>query len=378
MAEVELTDVRKVFPARRGPGVPAVDGVSLTVNKGELLVLVGPSGCGKTTLLRLVAGLEDLDGGSIRIGDQVVNEVAPKDRDVAMVFQNYALFPHMTAFENIAFGIKFRGVPRDEIHRRVDEAARLLQLGGLLERRPHELSGGQRQRVALGRAIVRQPLAFLLDEPLSNLDAQMRLDTRAELARLHARLSATMIFVTHDQAEAMTLGQRLCVMRGGKVMQVGAPMEIYRQPANLFVAQFIGSPGMNLLHGTLTAESGEPVFQLNHQQGAPLRLKLNGQLASPATGKSGQRLVLGLRPEDLRVTGAGGGTSDGQASFEARVDVCEPLGHETLLYLSAGSQPLVARVPGGESFGVGQSVRVACRLEFARLFDAETENALAN
>jgi multiple sugar transport system ATP-binding protein len=370
MPEVELNAVRKVFTARRRPDVAAVDGVSLTVAKGELMVLVGPSGCGKTTLLRLIAGLEEIDGGTIRIGDQVVNDIAPKDRDVAMVFQNYALFPHMTAFDNIAFGIKFRGVPKDEIRRRVDEAARMLQLDGLLDRRPHELSGGQRQRVALGRAIVRQPRVFLLDEPLSNLDAQMRLETRAELARLHARLGATMIFVTHDQAEAMTLGQRLCVMRGGRVMQVGAPMDIYRRPANVFVAKFIGSPGMNLLPGMLSSAAGEPVFEVPTSNGAPLRLRLAQLLANEVAARAGQRLLLGLRPEDLRVTG------QGTEGLEARVEVCEPLGHETLLYLSAGAQSLVARVASGEPFTVGQPVRVACQFEQARLFDATSEEAV--
>lgn len=369
MAEVELRNVRKVYPARKGPGVVAVDDVSLAVNKGELLVLVGPSGCGKTTLLRMIAGLEDIDGGTVSIGDQVVNEVAPKDRDVAMVFQNYALFPHMTAGENIAFGIKFRGVPKDEIRRRVEEGARLLKLEGLLDRHPHELSGGQRQRVALGRAIVRQPRVFLLDEPLSNLDAQMRLDTRAELAKLHVRLNATMIFVTHDQAEAMTLGQRLCVMRGGKVMQLGTPMEIYREPSNLFVAGFIGSPGMNLLPGTLSTDTGQPVFQITSDGAVPLRLKLTSGLADRASKASGAKLVLGLRPEHVVVSATGEG-------FEARVEVCEPMGHESLVYLQVGSQQIIARVPGGQVFGAGQNVRVAMKAEETRLFDAESEQAI--
>lgn len=369
MAEVELRNVRKVYPARKGPGVVAVDEVSLAVNKGELLVLVGPSGCGKTTLLRMIAGLEEIDSGTVSIGDQVVNEVAPKDRDVAMVFQNYALFPHMTAGENIAFGIKFRGVPKDEIRRRVEEASKLLKLEGLLDRHPHELSGGQRQRVALGRAIVRQPRVFLLDEPLSNLDAQMRLDTRAELAKLHVRLNATMIFVTHDQAEAMTLGQRLCVMRGGKVMQLGSPMEIYREPANLFVAGFIGSPGMNLLPGTVATEGGHPVFQVASSGASPMVLKIAPSLADQATKAARSKLVLGLRPEHVQVSAAGEG-------FEARVEVCEPMGHESLVYLQVGSQQIIARVAGGQVFGPGQSVRVSSSLEGARLFDADTEIAL--
>ncbi len=370
MAEVELTDVSKVYPARKGPGVTAVDGVSLAVNKGELLVLVGPSGCGKTTLLRMIAGLEEIDGGTISIGDMVVNEMAPKDRDVAMVFQNYALFPHMTAWDNIAFGIKFRGVARDEIRRRVEEAARLLKLEDLLHRHPHELSGGQRQRVALGRAIVRQPRVFLLDEPLSNLDAQMRIETRAELARLHARLNTTMIFVTHDQAEAMTLGQRLCVMRNGRVMQWGTPMDIYRRPASMFVAQFIGSPGMNMVRGRLEGEAGQVVFTAGGGGNAPLQFRMAGLPASASGSNAGKDLVLGIRPEHVRIEAGAGG-------FDARVEVCEPMGHETLVYLSASGQSLVARVAGGTVFSSGQTVRVANQPEEACLFDAATEKLLA-
>src|SRR5271154_1544580 len=260
MAQVLLENLSKVFPEKGGPGVAAVKRINLQIEDREFMVLVGPSGCGKSTTLRMIAGLEEITSGTISIGGRLVNDVLPKDRDIAMVFQNYALYPHMTVYENMAFGLKLRKLPKAEIEARVNETAAMLGLESLLKRRPKALSGGQRQRVALGRAIVRKPKVFLFDEPLSNLDAKMRVSTRTEISKLHGRLGATMIYVTHDQVEAMTMGDRICVMKDGHVMQVAAPLEIYNHPANLFVAGFIGSPPMNFFKGTIARNGGRLTF----------------------------------------------------------------------------------------------------------------------
>ncbi len=319
MAEVRFENVRKVFPGE----TVAVDEFTLTIQDGEFMILVGPSGCGKTTALRLVAGLEKPTSGEIAIDGRVINDLTPRDRDIAMVFQNYALYPHMTVYRNLAFGLKQRKVPKDQIDRRVSEASTMLGLDDLLKRRPAQLSGGQRQRVAMGRALVREPKAFLLDEPLSNLDAKLRVQMRAELKQLHHRLGITTIYVTHDQVEAMTLGDRIAVMSAGRLQQVGAPQDVYDHPVNMFVAAFIGSPAMNLLRGT--ARDGRITA---------------GDLTVPVAGVPDGEVVLGLRPEGLRPS------SDGQPSLEFEVQVVEPLGDEVIVHGTVSGQ--LAEIETGE------------------------------
>ena len=356
MASVRLDNLCKNFGAVR-----AVDGVSLEIPDGELMVLVGPSGCGKSTLLRLVAGLEEATSGGIFLDDREVSRVKPQDRDVAMVFQNYALFPHLNVEQNMAFSLKFRKVAKPEIRLRVAEAAEVLGLAGLLRRKPAELSGGQRQRVALGRAMVCKPKVFLLDEPLSNLDARMRAGMRAEIAELHRRLGTTMIFVTHDQTEAMTLGQRLCVLDLGQVMQTGSPMDLYRRPAHRFVGDFIGTPGMNFVRGRLEGRDGGLVFV---GSGDGLALGLGGDLAKHAGGE----VEMGIRPENISLA-AGAGDAMGT------VQGCETLGHESLLRVRCGDHELVVRVPGA---GAGGLAKVGLRFDLnaAAWFDAATGQAL--
>ena len=356
MASVRLDNICKNFGAVR-----AVDGVSLEIPDGELMVLVGPSGCGKSTLLRLVAGLEEATSGGIFLDDREVSRVKPQDRDVAMVFQNYALFPHLNVEQNMAFSLKFRKVAKPEIRLRVAEAAEVLGLAGLLRRKPAELSGGQRQRVALGRAMVCKPKVFLLDEPLSNLDARMRAGMRAEIAELHRRLGTTMIFVTHDQTEAMTLGQRLCVLDLGQVMQTGSPMDLYRRPAHRFVGDFIGTPGMNFVRGRLEDRDGGLAFV---GSGDGLALGLGGDLAKHAGGE----VEMGIRPENISLAaGAGDATWTVQG--------CETLGHESLLRVRCGDHELVVRVPGA---GAGGLAKVGLRFDLnaAAWFDAATGQAL--
>ena len=328
MADVQLRNLRKVYP----DGHVAVAGATLDIADGELLVLVGPSGCGKSTLLRMIAGLEDITSGELRIGGRVVNDVPPRDRDIAMVFQNYALYPHMTVAENLAFGLKLRGHPKAEIEARVAGAARMLGIGALLGRRPAQLSGGQRQRVALGRALGRQPQVFLLDEPLSNLDAKLRTEMRVEIARLHRSVGATMIYVTHDQVEAMTLGQRIVVLKDGEIQQVDAPMALYRRPANLFVATFLGSPAMNILTGTLLAQDG---LWLRLADGTRLALPSGTQVPADWLGREWH---VGVRPEHLHRAEAA------QAHLAPVVELVEPVGSEAYANLRLGAQPLVARL----------------------------------
>lgn len=366
MASVRLDGVRKVYEQ----GQVAVAGASFEVADGEFLVLVGPSGCGKTTLLRMIAGLEAISAGALRIGGRTVNDLPPKDRDIAMVFQNYALYPHMSVAENMGFGLRLRGVARAEIERRVGEAAAVLELGAVLGRKPRQLSGGQQQRVALGRALVRQPQVFLLDEPLSNLDAQMRLTMRTELVRLHRRLRATMIYVTHDQLEAMTLGQRIVVMRGGEVQQIDTPMRIYARPANLFVAGFLGSPAMNLLRGRLLR--GADVFL---QLGDGLRVALGPAhvFEELCAACAGREIVLGLRPEDLRVVED---AASGTAVFEAMVEVIEPVGSEAYLHLRMGPHELVARVAPDRLPQSGQCLRLGFTADRLHVFDAVSEQRI--
>src|SRR6187455_2368864 len=314
---------------KRYGDVTAVADLNLEIGDGEFMVLVGPSGCGKTTSLRMIAGLEEISDGQLRIGDRVVNDVAPKDRDIAMVFQSYALYPHMSVRDNLAFGLKLRKVPKSDIDKRISEAAGILQLEKLLDRKPKELSGGQRQRVALGRAIVREPAVFLMDEPLSNLDAQLRVQTREELLRLHARLQTTTIYVTHDQIEAMTMGHRIVVMRGGQVQQVGPPQDVYDEPANTFVAAFLGSPRINLHAGILDRSDGGGVFRTG-DVAIPLQPRL-AQVAS-RNGASTES-ALGVRPEDVRVVLDPTATSDEEVLLPATVSLVEPVGSD--LFVSA-------------------------------------------
>ncbi|MGQ0628317.1 MAG: ABC transporter ATP-binding protein [Phycisphaerales bacterium] len=341
MATVAIENVTKTYPG----GFQAVKGVSLDIADGEFVVLVGPSGCGKTTTLRMIAGLEDVTGGSISIGGRVVNDLHPKDRDIAMVFQNYALYPHMTVFENIAFSLKLRRVPKPEIKSRVDGVAKMLGIEGLLDRKPKALSGGQRQRVAVGRAIVREPKAFLFDEPLSNLDARLRVTTRGEIKALQHRLKTTTVYVTHDQEEAMTLGDRIVVMYGGLIQQVGSPLEVYRRPVNRFVAGFLGTPPMNFVDGTIVKGQG---------------LKFSGEgmeIAVPETAATvaltGKPVALGVRPQGLAEGNAAGG------ALEGPVTLVEPLGDtmDVTLTLPSG-RPIVARMTARDGLKAGTRVRL--------------------
>ena len=364
MASVSLRKVRKVYPG----GAVGVQGVDLEIRDGEFVVLVGPSGCGKSTTLRMVAGLEEISSGEISIGGRVVNEVLPKDRDIAMVFQNYALYPHMTVRENLAFGLKLRKVPKDEIERRIAEAAAVLGIEPYLDRRPKALSGGQRQRVAVGRAIVRNPAVFLFDEPLSNLDAKMRTQMRVEIKRLHARLGATMIYVTHDQIEAMTMGDRIVVMEGGRIRQAGAPLEVYEHPADRFVAGFIGTPPMNFFEGRVErGAGGAPAFRFGAAI-LPLPDAWRDRLAAVADGPA----TLGVRPEAVApaTDGAAG------ASIEAEVDVVEPMGAETYVYAAAEGASFIARVPSGAPVRAGTRARFLLDLTRASLFGPDGNSVL--
>jgi len=358
MAAVRLDNVRKVF----GDGHVAVHGATFTAGDGELLVLVGPSGCGKSTTLRMIAGLETPTSGTLSIGERIVNDIAPAARDIAMVFQNYALYPHMTVAENLAFGLKLRGEARDTIAQRVRDAADMLGLGDMLRRLPRALSGGQRQRVALGRALVRQPQVFLLDEPLSNLDAKLRLSTRVEIARLHRRLGTTMIYVTHDQVEAMTLGQRIVVFDQGRVQQIDTPMNLYTKPRNLFVAGFLGSPAMNFLRGTLRRDGGWVL------DGAGLKLPLGDGIAGLGSHENKQ-LVVGMRPEDLKPAASG--------ALQARLEVVEPIGNEAFLNLDCHGTPLVARVPAAMLPKPGSIMHLQYAPAALHFFDASSGERIA-
>lgn len=373
MATVELKNLLKIYPARKGEDVTAVNHIDLEIRDREFMVLVGPSGCGKSTSLRMIAGLEDITGGEIRIDGKVINDVQPKDRDIAMVFQNYALYPHMSVYENMAFGLKLRKHKKDEIKRRVQDAAEILGIEELLQRKPAALSGGQRQRVAVGRAIVRQPKVFLFDEPLSNLDAKMRVSTRAEISKLHARLASTMIYVTHDQVEAMTMGDRICVMNGGDIMQVDEPLAIYNNPANIFVASFIGSPPMNLLNGTIKKQNDTLHF---HADESPLSLKLNNRLAKTAADYVDRSIILGIRSEDIHEATK---LSDFEPEHtgDVTIDVAEPMGNETMLYLSSGSQSLIGRVHSDARPEINVSIKVWFDQTKAHLFDPKTEANLS-
>ena len=366
MAQVLLRHVKKVYDKN----VIAVDDANIEIRDKEFVVLVGPSGCGKSTTLRMIAGLEEITDGEIFIGENLVNHVQPKDRDIAMVFQNYALYPHMTVFENMAFGLKLRKYPKSEINERVSEAARILGIEELLDRKPKALSGGQRQRVAVGRAIVRKPQVFLFDEPLSNLDAKLRVQMRTEISKLHSTLETTMIYVTHDQVEAMTMGDRIVVMKDGKIMQIDSPMNLYNQPDNRFVASFIGSPAMNFLKGSLSEQEGHVVFDDGEQK---LRIpNLSHKIASQYFGKI---IELGIRPEDLHDV-APENTPAFFSGYSGTVEVVEPLGSETYLYLSAAGGTIVARLNNSVSPVVNQKRAVYFDMSRVHLFDGETGQSI--
>ena len=378
MATVVISNLEKVYSEAKGPGVKVVHGINLEIKDREFMVLVGPSGCGKSTTLRMVAGLEEISGGTISIDGTVVNNVLPKDRDIAMVFQNYALYPHMSVYENMAFGLKLRKFPKAEIDARVREASAMLGLDAYLDRKPKALSGGQRQRVAVGRAIVRKPKVFLFDEPLSNLDAKMRVSTRTEISKLHARLDATMIYVTHDQVEAMTMGDRICVMKDGRIMQVATPLELYNKPENVFVAGFIGSPPMNFFKGRLqksTTAAGLLEFTETNDKSAPVRITLDAALSAKGAAYAGKEIIFGVRPEDVLDTATSASPNPAHTA-EVKVEVSEPMGAETYLYLSTGVTNFIARVRPTDRFDVGQSVKVTFKMEAAHLFDPATEQVL--
>ncbi len=366
MASVRYDHVTKQFSET----VKAVNDLSLDIKDKEFLVLVGPSGCGKTTALRLLAGLEDITSGTINIGDRVVNDVAPKDRDIAMVFQSYALYPHMSVYDNMAFGLKLRKMSKSEIDKRVKEAAGILGITHLLDRKPKQLSGGQRQRVAVGRAIVREPKVFLFDEPLSNLDAKLRVETRAGISKLHQRLGTTFIYVTHDQVEAMTMASRIAVMKDGILQQVGTPGELYDHPSNMFVAGFIGSPSMNFFDATVRGSNGTIMFDTGTFQ-----LPVPTDTQETLRHRNDEKYVIGIRPEDIYDAAfqSPGITS---AAVDAQVDVVEPMGSEIYLNLLTGEQTFVARVDPRSTARAGNNVGLAFDVNKVHVFDKKSEAAI--
>lgn len=367
MARVELRNVRKIYPG----GIEAVKNASLIAEDKEFIVLVGPSGCGKSTMLRMVAGLEDISEGDVYIGERKVNDVPPKDRDIAMVFQNYALYPHMTVYKNMAFGLILRKYPKEEIKRRVYEAAQILGIENLLDRKPKALSGGQRQRVAVGRAIVRHPKVFLFDEPLSNLDAKLRVQMRAEISKLHTRLQSTMIYVTHDQMEAMTMGDRIVVMLDGVIQQMAPPLELYHAPVNKFVAGFIGSPPMNFINGMVHSQNGELRFR---NDTGTLDLTVSNFHTDALKKYVNRKVVFGIRPEaifeNLTQTMCPGG------SIRGNVDVVEPMGSELYVYLDLDGQPLTARIQTTSEPAVNQPHILDINMDKAYYFDSDTEKTI--
>ena len=369
MAKVKLEHVWKRFGK-----VVAVKDFNLETKDGEFVVFVGPSGCGKTTTLRMIAGLEEVSEGNIYIGDRLVNDVPPKDRDIAMVFQNYALYPHMNVYDNMAFGLRLRRVPRDEIDRRVKEAARILKIEHLLKRKPRELSGGQRQRVALGRAIVREPQVFLMDEPLSNLDAKLRVEMRAEISKLHRRLGVTTIYVTHDQIEAMTMGERIVVMKDGEIQQIDTPLNLYDFPVNKFVAGFIGSPSMNFIEVHVVEEGGA-VYLVREG----VRIRANAKMAKELKeqGYVGKRVWLGIRPEHLELKGYHTMEHE-ENTLVGEVEIVEPLGADTEIHVNVDGVLVTARLEGHIPVKVGEKVELVVNRDRLHAFDVETEKAIAH
>ncbi|GAB4539837.1 MAG: ABC transporter ATP-binding protein [Anaerolineales bacterium] len=365
MASVTYKNIMKKFG-----DLTIIKDLSIEVADKEFLVLVGPSGCGKTTALRLLAGLEEISSGEILIGDRVVNDVAPKDRDIAMVFQSYALYPHLSVFDNMAFGLKLRKTPKDEITRRVNEAAEILGIADYLDRKPRQLSGGQRQRVAVGRAIVREPEVFLFDEPLSNLDAKLRVQMRAEISKLHQRLQTTFIYVTHDQTEAMTMATRIAVINKGDLQQLDTPQMLYDHPANLFVAGFIGSPAMNFFPASLSV-NGDKVFVDTED----FKAQIPAELTKPYLGMNGRRVVFGIRPENIHDPEFAPQNIKGE-KIAAKVDVTELMGNETFLYLVSGKNTFIGRVDPRSHLRVGNQTDVIFDMSKVHIFDAETEKAI--
>ena len=369
MASLTLENVCKVYPN----GFEAVKNFNLDIQDKEFIIFVGPSGCGKSTTLRMIAGLEDISSGTLKIGDRVVNDVEPKDRDIAMVFQNYALYPHMTVYDNMAFGLKLRKVPKAEIDRMVKDAAKILDLTNLLDRKPKALSGGQRQRVAMGRAIVRNPKVFLMDEPLSNLDAKLRVQMRTEIAKLHQRLGTTIIYVTHDQTEAMTLGTRIVVMKDGVIQQVDTPQNLYDKPCNLFVAGFMGSPQMNFLDAEVEVNGDKAALKIAGQS-----IELPPAKAKKVIegGYAGKTVTFGIRPEDVDDSEMVVSTS--KAVFESTINVYELLGAEVYLYFDLAGFPVTARVDSRTTARPGDKVKFAFDVEKIHVFDKETEKVITN
>ena len=380
MASLSLRNVYKRYPG----GVVAVSDFNLEIKDKEFIILVGPSGCGKSTTLRMVAGLEEISDGEVYIGDRLVNDVAPKDRDIAMVFQNYALYPHMSVFDNMAFGLKLRKVSKDEIKRRVEEAARILDIEHLLERKPKALSGGQRQRVALGRAIVREPKVFLLDEPLSNLDAKLRAQMRTEISKLHQRLGTTFIYVTHDQTEAMTMGTRIVVMKNGLIQQVDTPQKLYLEPCNLFVAGFIGSPQMNFIDGVILCENDTYYFEFGSED-TKTRAGVKYKIKLPATKNANDALVpyvdkevvIGIRPEHVH-NEAELIEKFPEGIVESNVEVTELMGAETYLFMNCEGHAITARVDPSNTARPGDTIKITLEPGRIHLFDKETETTICN
>jgi multiple sugar transport system ATP-binding protein len=371
-ASVQIKELVKTYTDDRGrPTFTAVKGINLNIEDGEFMVLVGPSGCGKSTTLRMIAGLERVTGGTISIGGKVVNNLEPKERGIAMVFQSYALYPHMTISKNMAFGLQLAKKTKEFIADTVGRTAKALQLDHMMERKPAALSGGQRQRVALGRAIVRDPKVFLFDEPLSNLDAKMRVQMRSEISRLHAQLGTTMVYVTHDQVEAMTMGDRICVMRDGIIMQVADPLTLYLRPENLFVAGFIGSPPMNLLKGKVQKRNGSLFFSESAEKNA-LTFPLEGSLQTIASKYVDKDIIFGIRPENISNE-----LKDGSSTpISLTVDIAEPMGSESIVYMKVGKGNLIARIPGEHVYHLGEQVTVQLDLDKVTLFDPETEQVI--
>lgn len=369
MASLNLKGIKKVYPG----GVTAVQDFNLDIEDKEFIIFVGPSGCGKSTTLRMIAGLEEITDGELWIGEKLMNDVAPKDRDIAMVFQNYALYPHMTVYDNMAFGLKLRKTPKPEIEKRVREAARILDIEHLLDRKPKALSGGQRQRVAMGRAIVREPKVFLMDEPLSNLDAKLRVQMRIEISKLHQRLQTTIIYVTHDQVEAMTLGTRIVVMKDGIMQQVDTPSKLYDEPSNLFVAGFIGSPQMNFIDAIVKEKGSDIVLAFGKNE-----VRLTGDRAKLVKDKGymGKEIIFGIRPEDMHeVEGVSGDHYD---LVDAEINVTEMLGAELNLYTTVEGFDVTAKVNPRTNVGAGDKIKLACDINRIHLFDKDTELTMAN
>ena len=370
MAGLELKNIVKKYPN----GFVAVHDFNMKVADKEFIIFVGPSGCGKTTTLRMIAGLEEITDGELYIGDRLMNDVAPKDRDIAMVFQNYALYPHMSVYDNMAFGLKLRKTPKAEIEKRVQEAARILDIEHLLDRKPKALSGGQRQRVAMGRAIVREPKVFLMDEPLSNLDAKLRVQMRTEITKLHKRLQTTFVYVTHDQTEAMTLGTRIVVMKDGLIMQVDSPVNLYNKPQNLFVAGFIGSPQMNLIEVEVE-KRGSDIFLLFGEH--PIKLPEAKARAVEEGGYVNKTVILGIRPEDLKDEEMFLSQAP-DAIIDCEVEVTELLGAEVYLYLTCAGQQMTARVNPRSTAKSGDTIKIALDVQRIHVFDKETEQVITN